>query len=73
MSVIRSHADRADAFFSGDEGRLRCFFCGELLSYPFLHWMGSDGHIGLHRECYFELFIRLARDARELSPGSPRQ
>ncbi len=73
MSVIRSHADRAAAFFGGDEGPVHCFFCGKLLGYPFLHWMGSDGDIGMHRECYFELFIRLARDARELSPGPSRQ
>lgn len=72
MSVIRSHAERAAAFFGGDEGPLRCFFCGDLLGYPFMHWMGADGaggplHIGLHRACYFEFLIRLARDARELS------
>lgn len=71
MSVIRSHSDRVTMFFGGDEGPTHCFFCLKLLGYPFLHWMG-EGHIGLHRQCYFELFIRLARDARELSPGPSR-
>jgi hypothetical protein len=68
MSAIRSHAERVAAFFGGDEGPIRCFFCGAVLGYPFIYWMGSDGSIGLHRECFFELVIRLARDARELSP-----
>jgi hypothetical protein len=72
MTAIRSHADRTAAFFSGDEGPIRCFFCAAVLGYPFLFWMGSDGSIGLHRGCYFELFIRLARDARELSPRTAR-
>lgn len=67
VSIIRSHADRAETFFGGDNGPLHCFFCLKLLGYPFLHWSGFDGHIGLHRDCYFELFIRLAHDALEMS------
>ena len=47
-----------------------CFYCGEPLQDPAVHWSGFPGSIYLHPECVPELVIRLFRDLHELRcPG----
>lgn len=43
-----------------------CFYCGEALTDPAVHWSGHSGEVYLHPACIFPLFVRLARDVHEL-------
>lgn len=44
-----------------------CFSCEIMIvTDPAVHWSGATGSIYLHPACVFPLFVRLARDLREL-------
>jgi hypothetical protein len=43
-----------------------CFFCGEALTDPALHWMGATADIYLHPACWPRLATRLFRDLHEV-------
>jgi hypothetical protein len=45
---------------------LPCFFCGEALADPALHWMGVTADVYLHPACWPRLATRLFRDLHEL-------
>ena len=48
----------------------RCFYCGEPLADPALHWMGEGGHLLLHPSCFVRLATRLFRDLHEIEKPS---
>lgn len=52
----------ADIVWESAPSLVPCFLCGCLLTYPALHWSGASGHIYLDRDCFPELFARMAVD-----------
>jgi hypothetical protein len=44
-----------------------CFYCGELLSDPAVHWSGFTAEVYLHPQCVVALAVRLGRDLHELA------
>jgi hypothetical protein len=44
----------------------RCFYCGEDVTDPVIHWQGETGEIYLHKACALDLVVRVLRDVHEL-------
>lgn len=49
-----------------------CFYCGELVTVPFIQWIG-ESTITLHPECTVEFAIRLLRDVHEFECEEKRE
>jgi hypothetical protein len=67
MSVLRfKPATDSEAFFPNSFLRARCFYCAEIMSSPFIIWMGAGEPLALHPNCTVEFSIRLLRDVHQV-------
>jgi hypothetical protein len=65
MSIVNTKGTDGDIVAKSDGNE--CFFCGRILHYPYVTWMGIDArHINLHPHCVSDLCLRLMRDIGEL-------
>ena len=42
-----------------------CFYCGQSLQGPAIHWIGATDEIFLHSGCCVDLAVRLFRDVHQ--------
>lgn len=76
--IVWKWRDPADptSGFDDDYMEALCFFCGDRLFPPFVHWYGmpvtngSQPVIALHPPCLVELAIRMLRDVQQIKSAS---
>ncbi len=56
-----SDSQVTEGFIHTAEGEV-CFYCGQHLHDPALHWMGATATIYLHPGCWVDVSIRLTLD-----------
>ncbi len=72
MSVIdvSRHDPPIDFLLDAVRGEQDCFYCGEALTSPAIHWMGTGFNLIVHPGCCVELVIRLLRDVYQIENES---
>ena len=66
MSIIKSADELAGSEWPYEVPDM-CFHCGQLLTFPILHWSGHSGAIYMHPKCAISLGTKLIIDGGRVS------